>query len=110
MLCYIIKMWIFLVFLKGVRQILRSELDAKKARNVEMSLRDGEWALLQFMAKTKGKSSIGELFAEIASHYLLSLEKCPICEANERLRPGCTGCNGEGFLEQMTLRVLHVGG
>ena len=84
--------------------------DAIHSRFMDLPVNPEVWDMLEMMARTKGKTSVGELLAEIATNYVQSLEACPICEGQEDRRSECVGCGGEGFYEQLSFRVIHIEG
>lgn len=74
------------------------------SRPVNITAHGEAWRRLEFMKKVKGTSLAG-VISEIIHNYVDSLELCPICEADEKRRRGCTGCGGMGYNEQLSLKV-----
>lgn len=88
---------------------MSGQIKASTTQYVALSLQANDWKLLKDMAEAKGKATVGELVTEIALHYLQSLIQCPVCDARDHLRRNCTDCNGEGYIEQLTLRLRYEG-
>lgn len=78
-------------------------------RKFSIKAHESAWKMLETMRKNKSEAkgeevSMSALLETIICNYVGGLEPCPVCKADDDKRIGCTGCGGEGYLEQLAFK------